>query len=213
MDRGFWHLRGCGWDIRARFSAPASENGRLCHPPLQRPGPQCTRAMSQNTGILPLLWRAPHDGTGRISGRPGDPRRPCASVGALAPVVPRYQLAFDATLCRDVLAVFMRIVFGWLRRRAASRGIRDSQCGAVSVIQCFASSLNLDVHIHSLELDGVFTRSTPRGPRSSRCCRGRTAAEVAEVFDQVHRRVRRLLRRRVVGPRRSLPCLRARLRD
>ncbi|MBI2160880.1 MAG: hypothetical protein HYU25_11000 [Candidatus Rokubacteria bacterium] len=26
----------------------------------------------------------------------------------------RYQLAFDAGLCRDVLAVFMRVVFGWL---------------------------------------------------------------------------------------------------
>ncbi len=39
-------------------------------------------------------------------------------------------LAFDAALCRDVLAVFIRVVFGWRRRRAAIEGIRDSQCGA-----------------------------------------------------------------------------------
>jgi len=39
---------------------------------------------------------------------------------------------FDAALCRDVLAVFIRVVLGWSRRRAASRGIRDSQCGAVT---------------------------------------------------------------------------------
>jgi hypothetical protein len=77
----------------------------------------------------------------------------------------RYQLAFDATLCRDVLAVFIRVVFGWLRRRAASRGIRDSQCGAVTVIQRFGSSLNLNVHLHSIVLDGVFTRSTPSASR------------------------------------------------
>jgi hypothetical protein len=49
----------------------------------------------------------------------------------------RYQLAFDAALCRDVLAGFIRVVFGWRRRRAASEGIRDSRCGAVTVIQRF----------------------------------------------------------------------------
>ena len=54
----------------------------------------------------------------------------------------RYQLAFDAPLCRDVLAVFIRVVFGWLRRRAARRGIRDSHCGAVTVIQRFGGALN-----------------------------------------------------------------------
>lgn len=55
----------------------------------------------------------------------------------------RYLLAFDTALCRDVLAVFMRVVFGWLRRAAARHGLRDSQCGAVTVIQRFGSSLNL----------------------------------------------------------------------
>ena len=35
----------------------------------------------------------------------------------------RYLLAFDAALCRDVLAVFIRAVFGWLRRRAARHGV------------------------------------------------------------------------------------------
>ena len=33
----------------------------------------------------------------------------------------RYQLAFDAALCRDVLAVFIRVVFGWLARRPPAR--------------------------------------------------------------------------------------------
>jgi hypothetical protein len=35
----------------------------------------------------------------------------------------RYQLAFDARLCRDVLAVFLRVVFGWLRRAARREGV------------------------------------------------------------------------------------------
>ena len=41
----------------------------------------------------------------------------------------RYQLAFDAGLCRDVLAVFLRVVFGWLSATAARQGIREAQCG------------------------------------------------------------------------------------
>jgi hypothetical protein len=51
----------------------------------------------------------------------------------------RYQLAFDAALCRDVLAIFIRVVFGWLRAAAARAGIPDGQCGAVTVIQRFGS--------------------------------------------------------------------------
>jgi len=77
----------------------------------------------------------------------------------------RYQLAFDPALCRDVLAIFIRVVFGWLRRTTARQGIRDGRCGAVTVIQRFGSSLNLNVHVHSLVLDGVFTRPTPTAPR------------------------------------------------
>jgi hypothetical protein len=36
------------------------------------------------------------------------------------PLSLRYQLAFDAALCRDALAVFIQVVFRWRRRRAAS---------------------------------------------------------------------------------------------
>jgi hypothetical protein len=37
----------------------------------------------------------------------------------------RYLLAFDAALCRDVLAVFIRVVSGWLQRRAAGHGVAE----------------------------------------------------------------------------------------
>jgi hypothetical protein len=45
----------------------------------------------------------------------------------------RYQLAFDPALCRDVLAVFVRVVFGWLAATAARQGLRHARCGARSV--------------------------------------------------------------------------------
>ncbi len=108
----------------------------------------------------------------------------------------RYQLAFDAGLCRDVLAVFIRVVFGWLRRRAASAGLRAGQCGAVTVIQRFGSALNVSVHIHSLVPDGVFTRSAPTAAPVFHELPAPADEDVAQMLGQVHRRVRRLLRRR-----------------
>lgn len=50
---------------------------------------------------------------------PGDPVRQWVLS---LPWSLRYLLAFDAALCRDVLAVFICVVFGWLRRSAARHG-------------------------------------------------------------------------------------------
>ena len=91
----------------------------------------------------------------------------------------RYQLAFDAKLCGAVLGVFIRVV-----------------CGAVTAIQRFGSSLNANVHFHSLVLDGVFTRSTPRAAPEFHPLPPPTDEEIAKILEQVHDRVRRLLRRR-----------------
>jgi hypothetical protein len=103
-------------------------------------------------------------------------------------------LAFDAALCRDVLAVFIRVVFGWLRRTAAREGVRDGQGGAGTVIQRFGGSLNLNVHVHSLVLDGVFTRCTPTAVPVFRALPAPTDDDVAQVLEQVHHRVLGLLR-------------------
>jgi hypothetical protein len=116
------------------------------------------------------------------------------------PVPVRYQLAFDASLTRAVLRVFLRTVFGWLQRRAARQGLVGARCGAVTTIQRFGGALNLNVHFHALLFDGVYTRATP----AARPCFHRlpppTDADIAWVLTRLHRRVRRLLIRRGRGP-------------
>jgi hypothetical protein len=87
-------------------------------------------------------------------------------------------------------------VFGWVRRRAENAGLRDGQCGAITVIQRFGGALNLNVHFHSLVLDGVFTRARPTAAPVFQAQPAPTDAEVADVLDQVYRRVRRVLHRR-----------------
>jgi hypothetical protein len=69
----------------------------------------------------------------------------------------RYRLAYDSSLTAAVLGCFVRTVFGSLRRRARRlRGIARGQCGAVTFVQRFGDALNLNVHFHSLVLDGLY---------------------------------------------------------
>ncbi len=111
----------------------------------------------------------------------------------------RYRLAYDRELSSDVLGVFLRAVFAGLRRRAGTRvGRRERrlQCGAVSFVQRFGDALNLNLHFHSLVLDGVYhadprtgaVRFVPLAPPDD--------AEVARVARRVARSLRRLLARR-----------------
>jgi hypothetical protein len=65
----------------------------------------------------------------------------------------RYLLAFDAALCRHVLAVFIRVVLGWLPRRAARHGVVDGQCEAVTVIQRFGYRRSYCDLLHKEGLD------------------------------------------------------------
>ncbi|MBY0276821.1 transposase [Candidatus Binatia bacterium] len=68
----------------------------------------------------------------------------------------RYALAYDQRLCRRVLGVFIRAVLSFERRRARRRGAADGRGGAVTAIQRFGSAANLNIHFHSLVVQGVF---------------------------------------------------------
>jgi hypothetical protein len=112
------------------------------------------------------------------------------------PVPVRYQLAFDAALTRAVLRVFLRTVFGWLRQRAARRGLADARGGSVTAIQRFGGALNANVHFHALLFDGVYTRATPQARPVFHPLPPPTDADIAALLTRLHRRVRRLLARR-----------------
>jgi Putative transposase/Transposase zinc-binding domain len=107
----------------------------------------------------------------------------------------RYLLAYNHSLCRAVLAVAVRAVLGFYRRRARRRGVRNGRSGAVTVIQRFGGGLQLNVHFHSLVLDGVFAEGAD-GTLAFHPAEPPSAAEVARLLATVYRRVRRLLARR-----------------
>jgi hypothetical protein len=116
------------------------------------------------------------------------------------PFALRYRLAYDAALTAAVLGVFVRAVFASLRRRARTQwGVNRGRCGSVTFVQRFGDALNVNVHFHSLLLDGVYAP----GPDGALCFRPLPPppdAEVARVVSQVARRLALLLERRGLGP-------------
>jgi len=112
----------------------------------------------------------------------------------------RYRLAYDAPLTSAVLGVFVRTVFASLRRCARRQwGVARGQCGAVTFVQRFGDALNLNVHFHSLLLDGVYERG-PGGALRFHPLPPPEDSEVERVVAQVARRIARLLERRGLGP-------------
>lgn len=74
------------------------------------------------------------------------PRAPVRQWVLSLPFELRYRLAWDHPLCRAVLAVY---------KRAKASGHRDGRTGTVTVIQRFGGALNLNVHFHTLAVDGA----------------------------------------------------------
>ena len=129
------------------------------------------------------------------------------------PFALRYRLAYDAPLTSAVLGIFMRALFGSLRRRArkqwnvkgnevkwkqakgregegerveAGKG-EGEQCGAVTFVQRFGGALNLNIHFHCLVLDGVYAAG-PKGKLRFHPLPPPSDAEVARVAGQVAQR-------------------------
>ena len=105
----------------------------------------------------------------------------------------RYLLAYNHALCRAVLGVAVRAVLGFYRRRAARTGVRDGRSGAVTVIQRFGGGLQLNVHFHTLLLDGVFAEGED-GSLEFHAAEPPSDEEVARPLATIYRRVQRLLR-------------------
>jgi hypothetical protein len=115
------------------------------------------------------------------------------------PFALRYRLAHDAALTSVVLREFIRGVFASYRRRARQRGpIRRPRGGAVTFIQRFGDALNLNVHFHTLLLDGVYERYGEPGMRF-RTLPPPDDDDVRRVVERLVRRVTRVMERRGLG--------------
>lgn len=113
----------------------------------------------------------------------------------------RYRCAYDAKLTSEVLRAFVRALFSELRRRSRQhRGGRAQQCGAVTFIQRFGSAMNLNLHFHTLALDGVYADTgDPNAPPRFLPLPPLGEDHVARVLAGTARRIERLVAERAGG--------------
>jgi hypothetical protein len=134
------------------------------------------------------------------------PRVPVRQWVVTFPRRVRWHLARDPKLATQALDVVLRVLFGWQRREARRRGIdfgapsrsQSARSAAVSFLQRFGSSLELNLHAHMLLPDGVFAR--PGGDPDARPkfheLPPPTDADVARLLAKIAERVVALLGRR-----------------
>jgi hypothetical protein len=115
------------------------------------------------------------------------------------PFALRYRLAYDSSLVRDILQIFVRTIFASIRRRAGiPASNRQARCGAVAFVQRFSDALNLDPHFHVLAMDGIYVIDA-NGEPVFRHVSPPSDQEVARVAERIHRRVARLMEKRGLG--------------
>jgi hypothetical protein len=66
--------------------------------------------------------------------------------------------AFNADVLSALARIFVEAIFARHKRWAKQRGLGKAPSGAVTHVQRFGSSINLNVHFHVMVIDGVFTR-------------------------------------------------------
>jgi hypothetical protein len=115
------------------------------------------------------------------------------------PFALRYRLAYDTSLVSAILRIFIRAVFGSIRRRAGTPAAnRQARCGAITFVQRFGDALNLNLHFHSLVLDGIYAADR-HGKITFRSVAPPSDSKVARVARRICRSVGKLLERCGLG--------------
>jgi hypothetical protein len=108
-------------------------------------------------------------------------------------------MAWNHGLSRAVLRVYTRVLLDVYARGAREYGVPGGRTGSVTVMQRAGSGLNVNLHFHTLVLDGVFTEA-PGGALAFHPAPAPTDAEVAAALATIRHRVQRLLVRRGLEP-------------
>lgn len=111
------------------------------------------------------------------------------------PMPIRFILAKNPKIQSKVLTIVHRVIAASIKKKASQRGLRTPlQPGAVTLIQRFGGSLNLNVHYHMLFLEGGFIE-TERGPRLW-WVSPPSDEEIKEIVIRIASRVIRFLKKR-----------------
>jgi hypothetical protein len=124
------------------------------------------------------------------------PEQPVRQWVLSVPYPLRYLFASRPAIMGQVLGIVYRCIATHLIKKAGFSH-KTAQTGAVTLIQCFGSALNLNIHFHMLFLDGVYVER-PDGSLRFRWVKAPTSAELTGLAQSLARRIGRFLERRGV---------------
>jgi hypothetical protein len=122
------------------------------------------------------------------------PERPLRQWVLSLPFALRFLLATDPAALTLVLGAVYRAISGFLLKQAGLT-CATGHTGAVTLIQRFGSSLNLNIHFHMIFVDGVYL-PVEGGTPMFRHVPAPTGAEMQFLVQQIAERVGRMLERR-----------------
>jgi hypothetical protein len=109
----------------------------------------------------------------------------------------RALLGYDKKLCAEVVSAFTAELLRSLRRRAKRtlglHSVADAHAGAVTAVQRTDSALRLNVHMHTLAMDGVYVRDA-EDTLVFHALPAPTRADVTDVARRTAERIDRILR-------------------
>jgi hypothetical protein len=109
------------------------------------------------------------------------------------PIPLRYWMAANPGLMATVLSITTRAISGFYRTQARSQGPAGAnsrpETGAVTLIQRFGGSVNLNVHFHSLWMEGVFLEGDGASRPACRRLPKPTDSDVMELLSVIRKRV------------------------
>ncbi len=107
----------------------------------------------------------------------------------------RYILARDAKLLSRTLRIFVAEVYRDLRRRAGIRRASEGLCGSVTGIQRWGGAINLNVHFHTMVLDGVYACDASTGELRFHRVRPPSKENLERVISRARSRILKFLAR------------------
>ena len=107
----------------------------------------------------------------------------------------RLLLAIRPKLMGAVLHITHECIANHLRQKAGFAK-SDAKAGAVTLIQRFGGSINLNVHMHQIFIDGVYELGEDDEPTTFHATPIPTNAELTTVLDKIIKRITNLLERR-----------------
>ncbi|OFZ81150.1 MAG: hypothetical protein A2583_04445 [Bdellovibrionales bacterium RIFOXYD1_FULL_53_11] len=105
----------------------------------------------------------------------------------------RFMLSRRPALVTAVLGIYIKTISSWMAKIARKQGIKGAKTGAFTVVQRFGGALNLNIHFHSLVLDGVYMRPEKGLPPVFKKLTAPSNEDVAKILDTIIGRIAKML--------------------